>query len=667
MRLDRTLFTSTQYPADYGYIEDTLGEDGDPLDALVLLHGDPLFPGVLVRCRAIGMFRMTDEKGGDDKVLCRAGHRPAAGAPARHPPRARVRPAGDPALLRGLQGTRARQERRGSAPGSAASTPRQEIERVPASDSTSRQHGGRRVILTGAHASTAVLDRHGADRPVARGNRARSRVVAGEAVGRRRARPGRSRRAGRADPTAARRPARPGPGRVHDRIAFAPPDGQVLVAERERRLRRRRQPDPAAQQGTDDLAGLGGGDELRGREGQHPPVQQPGRAAPARSRRTGPRRRGCTPRPDRGALSCSAAATVAAAQRAARVVLAVRADEVDRVRRRLARRPVQRQLQQLGLGRRSCPQRADSSTVPAVDQRPPADRAPPASGRVGGSPVPGSGAPRHARRPPRRQRGRSGRRAGRRGPTGPGCSTSSSRPPGRPCRASGRRAAARVTRIDRAISRGCGWLAGWPPPARRHARPARATPSRSSRRDQTSCSSASSPGSRCRREDLAGEHGLDGIASCRGGQLDGPVEQPSCRSRRRSARAGSRSPGRSRSAVSGPSASAAAQLGQRRRSAPARVCATSRRPIAPATASTRPSRPLIRAAAARRPVGGQLRGARTSGSAEIDAHRQRRAQLRVVLRRRASKLLDEVVAASPGARRRSGGWTISPRASAECR
>jgi len=69
MRLDRTLFTSTQYPADYGYIENTLGEDGDPLDALVVLQGDPLFPGVLVKCRAIGMFRMTDEKGGDDKVL----------------------------------------------------------------------------------------------------------------------------------------------------------------------------------------------------------------------------------------------------------------------------------------------------------------------------------------------------------------------------------------------------------------------------------------------------------------------------------------------------------------------------------------------------------------------------------------------------------------------
>jgi inorganic pyrophosphatase len=69
IRLDRTLFTSTQYPADYGYIEDTLGEDGDPLDALVLLP-EPTFPGCLIKSRAIGMFRMTDEKGGDDKVIC---------------------------------------------------------------------------------------------------------------------------------------------------------------------------------------------------------------------------------------------------------------------------------------------------------------------------------------------------------------------------------------------------------------------------------------------------------------------------------------------------------------------------------------------------------------------------------------------------------------------
>jgi len=68
IRLDRTLFTATQYPADYGFVEGTLGDDGDPLDALVLVQ-EPTFPGCLIHCRAIGMFRMTDEKGGDDKVL----------------------------------------------------------------------------------------------------------------------------------------------------------------------------------------------------------------------------------------------------------------------------------------------------------------------------------------------------------------------------------------------------------------------------------------------------------------------------------------------------------------------------------------------------------------------------------------------------------------------
>jgi len=69
IRLDRILFTSTQYPADYGFIDDTLGLDGDPLDALVLLPS-PTFPGCVISCRAIGMFRMTDDAGGDDKVIC---------------------------------------------------------------------------------------------------------------------------------------------------------------------------------------------------------------------------------------------------------------------------------------------------------------------------------------------------------------------------------------------------------------------------------------------------------------------------------------------------------------------------------------------------------------------------------------------------------------------
>jgi len=69
IRLDRMLFTSTRYPHDYGFIEHTLADDGDPLDALVLLE-EPTFPGCQIRCRAIGMFRMRDEKGADDKVLC---------------------------------------------------------------------------------------------------------------------------------------------------------------------------------------------------------------------------------------------------------------------------------------------------------------------------------------------------------------------------------------------------------------------------------------------------------------------------------------------------------------------------------------------------------------------------------------------------------------------
>ena len=69
IRLDRRLFTSTSYPADYGFVEETLGGDGDPLDALVLLD-EPTFPGCLIRVRALGMFRMKDEAGPDEKLLC---------------------------------------------------------------------------------------------------------------------------------------------------------------------------------------------------------------------------------------------------------------------------------------------------------------------------------------------------------------------------------------------------------------------------------------------------------------------------------------------------------------------------------------------------------------------------------------------------------------------
>ncbi|HUZ21180.1 MAG TPA: inorganic diphosphatase [Acidimicrobiales bacterium] len=69
IRLDRTLFTATHYPSDYGFIEDTLGRDGDPLDALVLVE-EPTFPGCVIASRAVAMFQMTDEKGPDDKVVC---------------------------------------------------------------------------------------------------------------------------------------------------------------------------------------------------------------------------------------------------------------------------------------------------------------------------------------------------------------------------------------------------------------------------------------------------------------------------------------------------------------------------------------------------------------------------------------------------------------------
>ena len=63
--LDRYLFTPMAYPLDYGFIDGTLGEDGDPLDALVILP-EPVLPGVIVPARVLGVFKMTDEAGGDD-------------------------------------------------------------------------------------------------------------------------------------------------------------------------------------------------------------------------------------------------------------------------------------------------------------------------------------------------------------------------------------------------------------------------------------------------------------------------------------------------------------------------------------------------------------------------------------------------------------------------
>jgi inorganic pyrophosphatase len=69
IRLDRTLFTATGYPGDYGFVPRTLAEDGDPIDALLLLD-EPTFPGCLVRARVIAVFWMRDEEGPDAKLLC---------------------------------------------------------------------------------------------------------------------------------------------------------------------------------------------------------------------------------------------------------------------------------------------------------------------------------------------------------------------------------------------------------------------------------------------------------------------------------------------------------------------------------------------------------------------------------------------------------------------
>ena len=108
MRLDRMLFTSTVYPLDYGFVEGTRAEDGDPLDALVWLD-EPTFPGCLVMVRPVAVFWMHDEGGPDAKVLTVCSHDPRKAGVTR--PRRRAAPPAqrDQPLLRHLQGARAGQ------------------------------------------------------------------------------------------------------------------------------------------------------------------------------------------------------------------------------------------------------------------------------------------------------------------------------------------------------------------------------------------------------------------------------------------------------------------------------------------------------------------------------------------------------------------------------
>jgi inorganic pyrophosphatase len=66
--LDRVLYSSVHYPCDYGFIEGSMADDGDPLDVLVVI-AEPTFPGCVVRARPIGVLDMADEKGHDYKIL----------------------------------------------------------------------------------------------------------------------------------------------------------------------------------------------------------------------------------------------------------------------------------------------------------------------------------------------------------------------------------------------------------------------------------------------------------------------------------------------------------------------------------------------------------------------------------------------------------------------
>jgi inorganic pyrophosphatase len=69
VRYDRMIFSSMMYPADYGFIPNTLALDSDPLDVLVLV-AEPTFPGVVMEVKPIGVFHMADEKGPDEKIIC---------------------------------------------------------------------------------------------------------------------------------------------------------------------------------------------------------------------------------------------------------------------------------------------------------------------------------------------------------------------------------------------------------------------------------------------------------------------------------------------------------------------------------------------------------------------------------------------------------------------
>jgi inorganic pyrophosphatase len=68
MFVDRMLYTAMRYPGNYGFVPHTLSEDGDPIDVLIA-NQRTLIPGCVINCRPVGVLRMRDEKGGDEKLV----------------------------------------------------------------------------------------------------------------------------------------------------------------------------------------------------------------------------------------------------------------------------------------------------------------------------------------------------------------------------------------------------------------------------------------------------------------------------------------------------------------------------------------------------------------------------------------------------------------------
>ena len=151
LRLDRVLYSAVYYPADYGFIPRTYCDDGDPLDALVLSE-EPVHPLTIVEARAIGVMRMRDEKGIDDKIVAVSVRDPAYCALRRQGPAAAAHVPADSAVLRGLQGARAQAGRRRRparrAPTRFGSSARRWISTASSAAASSRNHSARRQPTT---------------------------------------------------------------------------------------------------------------------------------------------------------------------------------------------------------------------------------------------------------------------------------------------------------------------------------------------------------------------------------------------------------------------------------------------------------------------------------------------------------------------------------------